>query len=40
VGSISKSFTAVAMAQPVAEGVFDLDERVSDYLPERLIRRN
>ena len=40
VGSISKSFAAVAMAQPAAEGVCDLDERLSDYLPERLIRRN
>lgn len=40
VGWISKSFAAVAMAQPAAEGVFDLDERLSDYLLERLIRRN
>lgn len=40
VGSISKSFAAVAMAQSAAEGVFDLDERLSDYLPERLIRRS
>ena len=34
VGSISKSFTAVAMVQLAARGGVDLDEPASKYLPE------
>ncbi len=34
VGSISKSFTAVAMMQLVERGIIGLDDPVADYLPE------
>jgi len=33
-GSISKSFTAVAMMQLVERGIIDLDDPVADYFPE------
>ncbi|MFC1476836.1 serine hydrolase domain-containing protein [candidate division KSB1 bacterium] len=34
IGSISKSFTAVAMVQLVERGIFGFDDPVADYFPE------